>query len=103
MGIANTHLCAKNQKKLMMKSRENAEKTGFSGIFPVFSAGKIFFPEIRLRHILGIAILHLCAKKSAKTNEPISRKAGNRRTDAQTNERTSKRMKERAKEWSRNS
>ena len=27
-------------KKLMMKSRKNAKKTGFSGIFPAFSAGR---------------------------------------------------------------
>ena len=46
----------------MMKSRENALKTGFSGIFPAFSAGKFFFLKIVLRHFLGIAILHLCAK-----------------------------------------
>ena len=45
-----------------MKFRENAKKTGFSGIFPAFSAGKICFSKIGLRHILGIAILHQCAK-----------------------------------------
>ena len=50
----------------MMKSRENAKKTGFSGIFPAFSAGNEFFPEIGLRHILGITILHLCAKNQQK-------------------------------------
>ena len=38
------------------------QKNGFSGIFPTFSARNEFFPEIGLRHILGIAILHLCAK-----------------------------------------
>ena len=46
----------------MMKSRENAKKPGFSGIFPAFSAGKICFSKIGHRHILGIAILHQCAK-----------------------------------------
>ena len=108
------HLCAKNQKKLMMKSRENVkkpvfpayfrhfppekyvsrksdstmlwaflipsylcekksektndeisrkcQKTGFSSIFPAFSAGKIGFLKIELGHTLGIAILHQCAK-----------------------------------------
>ena len=56
-------------------------KNRFSGIFPAFSAGNEFFREIGLRHILGIAILHLCGQKSAKTNEQISRKSGNRRTD----------------------
>ena len=42
------------------------QKTGFSGIFPAFSAGKNFFPKIGLRHILGIVILHLCAKNQEK-------------------------------------
>ena len=45
LGIANTHFYAKNQRKLMMKSRENAKKP-VSGIFPAFSARKIF-PENR--------------------------------------------------------
>ena len=56
MSISNTHLCAKNWKKLMMKSRKNAKKL----VFPAYFRKK-FFPEIGLRHILGIAILHLCA------------------------------------------
>ena len=38
------------------------QNTGFSGIFPAFSAGKICFSKIRLGHILDIAILHQCAK-----------------------------------------
>ena len=58
MSIANTHLCAKNWKKLMMKSRENAKKP----FFPAFSAEKICFSKIGLGHILDIAILHQCAK-----------------------------------------
>ena len=33
LGIPNTHLCAKNQKKLMMKSQEDAKKTGFPAYF----------------------------------------------------------------------
>ena len=60
LSIANTHLYAKNQRKLMMKSRENAKKP----VFPAFSAGKKFFPKIGLRHILDIAILQLCAFKN---------------------------------------
>ena len=35
----NMHLCAKNQKKLMVKSRENAKKP----VFPAFSTGKNVF------------------------------------------------------------
>ena len=42
------------------------QKTGFSGIFPVFSAGNEFFSKIGLRHILSITILHLCAKNQQK-------------------------------------
>ena len=38
------------------------QKTGFSGIFPAFSAGKKCFSKIGLRHILDIAIFHECAK-----------------------------------------
>ena len=41
---------------------KKCQKTGFSGIFPAFSAGKICFSKIRLRHILDIAILQQCAK-----------------------------------------
>ena len=66
LGVPNTHLCAKNQKKQMMKSRENAKKTSFSGIFPAFSAGKIRFSKIGLSHILNIGILHQCAKSHEK-------------------------------------
>ena len=62
LSIANTHLCAKNQKKLMRKSRENTQKP----VFPAFSAAKIFFLKIGLRHFLNIAILHLCAKNKKK-------------------------------------
>ena len=67
MNIANTHLCAKNQNKLM-KSRENAKKLVFSGIFPAFSAGKICFSNVGLGHILDIAILHQCVKFHEKIN-----------------------------------
>ena len=66
LSIPNTRLCAKNQEKLMMKSRENAQKPVFSGIIPAFSTGNEFFSKIGLRHILGITILHLCAKNQQK-------------------------------------
>ena len=61
LSIHNTHICAKNQKKLMMKSRENAKKK-FSGIFPAFSTGKMCFLKIGLGHILNIIILYQYAK-----------------------------------------
>ena len=38
------------------------QKTGFSGIFPAFSARKIGFLKTGLGHILDIAILHQCKK-----------------------------------------
>ena len=60
-------------------------KTGFSGTFLAFSAGNEFFPEIGLHHILGIAILHLCAKKSAKlTSQSREKLVTNGRTDKRT-------------------
>ena len=50
----------------MMKYRENAKKNRFlrhiSGIF----GRKNFFQKVGLRHILGIAIFHLCAKNQQK-------------------------------------
>ena len=45
MSIANTHLCAKNWKKLMMKSRENAKKPVFSAYFRYFRPEKIFYQK----------------------------------------------------------
>ena len=61
LSIPNMHLCAKNQYKLMMKSRQNA-KNQFFGIFPAFSAGKVGQLKIGLCHILGIAILQQCTQ-----------------------------------------
>ena len=43
IGIANTHLCAKNQKKLMIKFRENAEKPVFPAYFRHFWPKKYVF------------------------------------------------------------
>ena len=77
MGIANTHLCAKNQKKLMMESRENAKKTVFPAYFRFFGN--------RAPSHFGDCHFASLYQKSEKTNEPIPRKAGNRRTDEQTN------------------
>ena len=81
LGIINTHLCAKNLKKVMIKSREKAQKL----VFPVFSAGIEFFPEIMLGHILDITILHLCAKNQKKLMSQSREKLV---TDKRTNERT---------------
>jgi len=43
LGIANTHLCAKNRKKLMTKSRGNGEKPAFPAYFRYFRPEKFFF------------------------------------------------------------
>ena len=58
----NMHLWAKNQKKLMVKSWENGQKPVFTVYFRHFRPEKNVFSKIGLRHILDIAILHLCAK-----------------------------------------
>ena len=73
-----TRLCAKNQKKLMMKSRENAQK-------PVFPAHfRHFRPEINFSGNRAPSHFGSLCQKSAKTNEQISRKASNERTDIRT-------------------
>ena len=77
--IANAHLYRKNQKKLMVKSRENAQKP----VFPEYSAGNEFFSKIGLRHIFGITILHLCAKNQEKL---ISQSREKLVTNGRTNE-----------------
>ena len=43
LSFANTHLCAKNQKKLMLKSQENAQKPVFPAYFWHFRSEKEFF------------------------------------------------------------
>ena len=43
--IANMHLCAKNWKKLMMKSREMAKKPVFPAYFRHFRPEKYVFPK----------------------------------------------------------
>ena len=48
LGIANTHLCAKNQKKTNDEILRKSQKTGFSGLFPAFPAGNKFFSKIGL-------------------------------------------------------
>ena len=45
LSIVNTHLCAKNQKKLMIKSRENAKKPVFRHIYGIFGRKKYLFQK----------------------------------------------------------
>ena len=67
----------------MMKSRENDLKTDFSGIFPAFLVGKIFFFKNQAPSHFGHYHFALLCQKSEKTNEPISRKSGNRTDEGQ--------------------
>ena len=88
LGIINTHFCAKNLKKLMIKSREKAQKPVFPAYFGIFGR-KNFFSKIGLRHILGIAILHLCAKNQKKLMSQSREKlVTDERTNGRTNGRT---------------
>ena len=80
-------LCKKSEKTNDKISRK-CQKTGFSGTFPAFSAKKKFFSKIGLRHILGIAILHLCAKNQKKL---MSQSREKLLTDGRTDERTDER------------
>ena len=77
LGIAQTNLFAKNQRKLMMKSREYAKKPVFPAYFRHFRPGKICFSKIGLCHILGLAILHQCAKFHEKNMKYSSRNSRN--------------------------
>ena len=79
------HLCAKDQKKLMMNSREKAEKPVFPAYFRHFRPKKFFFENRAPSHFghCHFASQKSESEKSEKTNEPISRKAGNRRTNGQ--------------------
>ena len=58
-------LCHKFRKK-KTKFREKSKKTQILGHFGPKFAQKNFFSKIGLRHILGIAILHHCAKNQKK-------------------------------------
>ena len=83
LSIANTHLYAKNQRKLMMKSRENAKKPVFPTYFRDFRPEKYVFQKSARSHFRHCHFAPLY-QKSEKTNEPIPRKAGNRRTNERT-------------------
>ena len=78
----------KKSVKTNDKISRKCQKTGCSGIFPAFLAEKKMFFDNRAPSHFGHCHFASLGKKSAKTNEPISRKAGNRRMNEQTNERT---------------
>ena len=64
----------------MMKSRENAQKPVFSAYVRHFRPEKFFF-ENRAPSLFGDCHFAPLCQKSEKTNEPISRKAGDERTN----------------------
>ena len=72
LGIANTHLCAKNRIKLMMKSRENAKKPGFPAYFRHFRPEKNI-SEIGIGHILSNANT-LVEKIRKKSDENLQKR-----------------------------
>ena len=76
------------RKKLMTKFREKSKKPKFWAILGCFGpkfAQKKFFSKIGLCHILGIAILHHCAKNQKKLMSGSREKLV---TDERTDERT---------------
>ena len=72
LNIAKCTFVQKNQKKTNDKILRKCQKTGFSGIFPAFSAGKIVFSKIELSHILDIIILRQCAEFYEKISSTAS-------------------------------
>ena len=65
----------------------------FRHISGIFGRKKFFFENRAPSHFEHCHFAPLC-QKSGKTNEPISRKAGNRRTNGRTNERTKVKLKD---------
>ena len=72
----------KKSKKTNDRISRKFKKTTFSGTFPALATGKNFLSKIGLRHILGITILHHCAKNQKKL---MSRSPGKLVTDERTN------------------
>ena len=56
------YFMGKKNKKYREKVRWKSAKTGISGIFPAFSAGKKIYSKIGLGHVLSIANTHLHGK-----------------------------------------
>ena len=76
-GTIVTHLCTKNQKKLMNQSRENSKKPYFWSILgPNWAKVAPQFFSNKNQILLNLNCYSYAAlyKKSEKTNEPISRK-----------------------------
>ena len=81
------YLSAKNQKKLMKQFCTKSKKPYFQAVFGPKFAQKKFFLKIGLRHFLGIAILHHCAKNQKKLMSQSREKlVTDGRTDGRTEE-----------------
>ena len=76
LNIMNTHLCAKNQKKLMIKSRENAKKPVFPAYFRHFRPEKNFFEHRAPSHFRYYYFASVC-KISWKNIKYSSRNSRN--------------------------
>ena len=76
----------KNSEKLNDSNSRKPKKTSFLGIFWPKFAQKNFFSKIGLRHILGITILHHCAKNQKNR---MSQSREKLITNGRTDERTS--------------
>ena len=69
----------------MNQSPRNPEKPHFGHVFCPNWPQKKFFSKIGLRHILGITILHLCAKNQKKQMSQSREKlVTDKRTDGRT-------------------
>ena len=76
LSIPNTHLCAKNQEKLMMKSRENAKKPVFPAYFRHFRPENMFFENWAPSHFRHCYFATVC-KISWKNIKYSSRNSRN--------------------------
>ena len=84
LGYFVPHHCAKNQKNLMIQSRENPKWPYFWAIFGPNLPKHFFYENWAPSHFRTLCSPSLC-KKSEKSNDPISRKVHNGRTDERTN------------------
>ena len=78
---------ARNQKKIMIQFFTKSKKPVFQPFFDPNLPKICFFENRAPSHSRVYSHAPLC-QKSENLNEPISRKAGNRRTDERTNGRT---------------
>ena len=76
--------CEKNQKKTKQKIFRKSPKTGFPAYSGIFGRKKIFLENRAPSYFGHCHFASSLCEKPEKTNEPIPRKAGNRRTNERT-------------------